>query len=60
MDGHDLHVKLREYFKKRRQELLESFMSCTEVEKVRGQIKELDTTVIKLREIIKTTGDDDE
>lgn len=59
MDGDDLYRALRIYHEKRYQELLEALVSTTDIEKVRGQIKELRTSQDKLKELMKTRGEDE-
>ena len=59
MDGADFFVKIRKYQRERRAELLNGLVSCTDIEKQRGRIIELDTTYKKIQEIFNTTGDDD-
>lgn len=60
MEASDLFVALRRYHRERRVELLNGLVSCTDIEKQRGRLLELDTSYAKLQEIFKTTGEDDD
>lgn len=60
MDGDDLHRALRRYHDKRLQELLELLYTTDDIQRVRGQIKELKVSIDKLKEIMNTTGVDDD
>lgn len=60
MDGHELNIAWREYYRKRRMELLEGLRKCSDIERQRGKLDELDTTAAKIKELMNTTGDDDD
>lgn len=57
MEGSELFLALRKYHRTRRAELLEGLLNCTDIEKQRGRVRELDESYKKLEEIYKTTGD---
>lgn len=57
MDAADLFSAWRDYYRKRRLELLEGLLGCTDIEKQRGRVRELDDNNKRMDELMKATGD---